>query len=149
MSLSRQIEQDYIVAYKAGDAVRLNVLRHVKTAAKNVQVSLMRQLEESDFLDVILRQVKQRHDSIEQFTKAGRTDLAIREQAELDVLLGYMPKPLTDAEISEVIDEAVTQTGAQSVQEMGRVMNAILALHKGRLDAKNVSALVRERLSGK
>ncbi len=149
MSLSQQIEQDYIAAYKAKDTVRLNVLRHVKTAAKNAQVSLMRPLEEPELLDVFMKQVKQRQDSIEQFTKAGRLDLAAREQAELDVLAAYMPKPLSAEEISSIIDETITQTGAKSAQEMGKVMSAILALHKGRLDAKNLSALVRDRLSGK
>ncbi len=149
MSLSQQIEQDYIAAYKAKDAVRLNVLRHVKTAAKNVQVSLMRPLEEPELLDVLMKQVKQRQDSIEQFTKAGRLDLAAQEQAELEVLTGYMPQPLSAEEISSIIDDTIAQTSAKSAQEMGKVMNAILALHKGRLDAKNLSALVRERLSGK
>ena len=149
MSLSQKIEQDYIAAYKARDVVRLNVLRLVKTAAKNAQVSLMRPLEEVELLDVFMKQVKQRQDSIEQFTKANRLDLAAREQAELDVLSGYMPKALSQAEVLEAVNAAIAETGAAAPQEMGKVMNLLMSRHKGQVDAKGLSALVRERLSAK
>ncbi len=149
MSISQQIEQDYITAYKAKETVRLNVLRHVKTAAKNAQVSLMRPLDEAEYLDVIMKQLKQRQDSIEQFTKAGRQDLAAQEQAELEVLTSYMPRALTPEEITVALDAAVAETGAVSAADMGRVMQAILGKYKGQVDAKSLSALVRERLTAK
>lgn len=149
MSLSQQIEQDYIAAYKAKETVKLNVLRHVKTAAKNAQVQLMRPLEEAELLDVLMKQVKQRQDSIEQFTAAGRTDLAENERAELDVLSAYMPKALSDEETLAAIDAAIAETGAASPQEMGKVMNAVLGRYKGQVDGKKLSSLVRERLSAR
>ena len=149
MLLSQQIEQDYIAAYKAREAVRLNTLRHIKTAAKNAQVSLMRPLEEAEYLDVIMKQVKQRQDSIEQFTQAGRQDLAVQEEAELAVLAAYMPKALSAEETNAAVDVAINETGAVSIQEMGKVMQAVLGKYKGQVDAKVLSTLVRERLASK
>lgn len=146
MNLSERIEKDYVTAYKAKDAVRLGVLRMLKTAAKNVQVALMRPVTEPELLDVLLKQAKQRQDSIEQFTAAGRTDLADKEQAELAILRDYLPVPLEGGELDAAIAEAIAQTGAKGPQDMGRVMQTIMNAHKGRVDGKALSAAVRARL---
>lgn len=148
MTLSERIEKDYVSAYKAKDAVRLGVLRMLKTAAKNLQVELMRPVTEAELLDVVLKQAKQRQDSIEQFTAASRTDLADKEQAELAVLREYLPTPLEGGELDAAIAAAIAETGAKGPQDMGRVMQAIMNAHKGRVDGKALSATVRARLQG-
>ena len=147
MTIQGRLESDYIQAYKAKDTVRLAVLRHLKTAAKNREVEVLRPLTDDDLLDLISRQVKQRRDSIEQYEKHGRTDLAAVEVAELAVLEGYMPSPLSEAELTEIIERLVAETGASSPKDMGRVMAALTLGYKGRYDGKKASEAVRSRLS--
>jgi len=146
MTLQEQIEKDFLVAYKAHEEVRVAVLRMLKTAAKNRQVELKRTLTGEEMLEVITRQVKQRHESIEQFRQAGRTEMADREEAELGVLKAYLPSQLTSEETAAAVDAAMAETGASSPKEMGKVMQAVMARHKGRIDGKMVSELVKQRL---
>ncbi|MBU1230848.1 MAG: GatB/YqeY domain-containing protein [Proteobacteria bacterium] len=147
MTIQGRIESDYIQAYKAKDAVRLAVLRHLKTAAKNRAVETMRPLTDDDYLDLLSRQVKQRRESIEQYDKHGRADLSAVEAGELEVLLGYMPQPLTEAELGEIIASLVLETGANGPKDMGRVMQALTLGYKGRFDGKKASEAVRSILS--
>lgn len=150
MSLFEQIEKDYIQAYKAKDSVRLTVLRLLKTAVKNKLVDLCRPggtLDDGEMMDLIIKEGKQRQDSIEQYTAAGRSDLADKEAAELVVLQSYLPKPLTEEELTAVIDVAIAETGAASPRDMGKVISAVMAAHKGRVDGKVLSAAVKARLS--
>ena len=147
MSLFETIEKDYVQAYKAKDQVKLGTLRLLKTAAKNRQVELMRPLEDDDYMDVLLREVKQRQDSIEQYNAAGRADLADKEAAELAVIQSYLPKPLTEEELTALIDATIAEVGATSPREMGKVISAIMATHKGRVDGKALSAAVKARLT--
>ncbi|MCK9239258.1 GatB/YqeY domain-containing protein [Desulfocurvus sp.] len=144
--LLRKIEADYISAYKARREVEVAVLRMLKTALKNMQVDLGREPEDHEVLDAIMRQVKQRKESIEQFRAAGRTELADREQAELEALAAYLPTPLTPEQTSALVDAVIAELGAAGMQDMGRVMGAINASHKGRVDGKALAALVRARL---
>lgn len=146
MSLNTQLEQDYITAYKARDTVRLNVLRLLKTAIKNFQVEHLRPPTEGDTLDIIARQCKQRQDSIEQFTAAGRQELADKESAEMRVLLSYMPARFSDEELAAVIAETVSAVNAAGMKDMGRVMQALTAAHKGRFDGKTASEAVKAAL---
>ncbi|MDD6181201.1 MAG: GatB/YqeY domain-containing protein [Desulfovibrionaceae bacterium] len=150
MTLSELIDQDYVKAYKAKDAVRLSVLRLLKTAAKNQLVELRRNggmLDDAEMMAVIIKQGKQRQDSIEQYNAAGRPDLAEKEAAELSILQSYLPKPLTEDELAAAIEEAVRGTGASSPKDMGKVMSAIMGAYTGRVDGKALSAAVRQRLS--
>ncbi len=150
MSLFEQIEKDYIQAYKAKDSVRLTVLRLLKTAVKNKLVDLCRPggtLDDGEMMDLIIKEGKQRQDSIEQYTAAGRSDLADKEAAELVVLQSYLPKPLSEEELTAVIDAAIAETGAASPRDMGKVISAVMAAHKGRVDGKVLSAAVKARLS--
>lgn len=149
MTLSEQIEKDYIAAYKAKEATRLSVLRLLKTAAKNQLVALLRHdgsLTDEEMMAVIIKQGKQRQDSIEQYTTANRPDLAEKEAAELAILQSYLPKPLEGAELAAAIEACIAETGATSPKEMGKVMSALMAAYPGRLDGKVVSAAVRQRL---
>ena len=150
MSLFEQIDKDYIQAYKAKDAVRLGVLRLLKTAVKNKLVDLCRPggtLDDGEMMDLIIKESKQRQDSIEQYRAANRNDLADKEAAELVVLQGYLPKPLSEEELTAVIDAAIAETGASSPRDMGKVISAVMAAHKGRVDGKALSAAVKARLS--
>jgi hypothetical protein len=147
MSLFSRIEKDYVAAYKAKDQTALTTLRLLKSALKNRQVEKRAELSDDDVLDVVAKQVKQRQESIEQYTAAGRTDLADKEAAELEVLRGYMPEQLSSEEAAALVDETVRKLDADGMKDMGRVMQAIMAEHKGRVDGKELSDLVRSRLS--
>ncbi len=147
MGLQSRIESDFIAAYKAKEQVKISVLRMLKAAAKNKQVELRKPLEDADILDVLARQTKQRQESIEQFRSAGREDLAAKESAELEILRAYMPTPLTSAETADLVKRTVADLGASGPQDMGRVMQAVMAEHKGRVDGKELSSMVRAQLS--
>ena len=127
MSLLSRIEQDYITAYKAKDALRLSVLRLIKTALTNLSVDKRRDVTEEEAVDVVLKQAKQRQDSIEQYTAAQRPDLADKEAAELVVLKEYLPKALGQEELQALIESTVAELGATSPKDMGRVISAIMA----------------------
>ena len=146
MSLTERLEKDYIAAYKAKDSVRLGVLRLLKTALKNFQVQHLRAPSDDDVLDVIARQCKQRQDSIEQYTAAGRPELADKEAAEMRILCAYMPPRLEGAELDAAIQEAVASVGATGLKEMGKVMQALMAAHKGQIDGKSASDAVKVAL---
>ena len=146
MSLSTQIEQDYIAAYKAKDTLRVGVLRLLKTAAKNLQVELMRPITDEELATVIQKQAKQRQDSIEQYTAAGRSDLADKEAAEVAVLQTYLPAQLSEKELAEVVERTVVPLLDGGMKNMGRAISAIMAEYKGRVDGKAVSAAVKARL---
>lgn len=148
MSLSQKIDKDYIEAYKAKATVKVAVLRHLKTAIKNRMVEEKADsLPDDVVMDLIAKQVKQRRDSFDQYTKAGRDDLAKTEAEELVELEQYLPKGLSEEELTEAIDIAIAELGASGIQDMGKVMQAVMAAHKGRVDGKMASTLVKSRLS--
>ncbi len=150
MSLYERIERDYLEAYKARDQQRLDVLRLLKTAVKNRQVELKQSLtplDDAAMLDLIGRQAKQRQDSIEQFTGAGREDLAAKEAAEMAILKTYLPEALSPEALEAAVDAAIAAVGATSMKQMGAVMQAVMSAHQGQVDGKSLSALVRARLS--
>jgi uncharacterized protein YqeY len=150
MSLNARIEQDYITAYKAKDSLRLSVLRLLKTAAKNMLVELKRpggELSEAELCAVLVKQAKQRQDSIEQFRAASRNDLADKEEAELCILRDYLPKPLSPEELEAAICAAIAETGASSPKDMGKVMQKLTTEYAGRVDGKSLSAMVRAKLA--
>lgn len=149
MALLERIDNDYIQAYKAKNSVQVAVLRLLKTAIKNRLVELGRDatLSDDDVLDLVSRQVKQRLDSIEQYSKAGREELAENERQELAVLKEYMPAQLTDEELEGAIASIIAETGASGMQDMGKVMQQLTAQYKGRVDGKKASGLVRSRLA--
>lgn len=151
MTLTERIDKDYLAAYKAKDQLKVDVLRLLKTAAKNLLVERRRPggvLDDDEMLEVIIRQGKQRQDSIEQYRAARRDDLAQREAAELAVLQAYLPQALDPEKLDAIITETIAATGASSLRDMGSVMNAIMARYKGRVEGKTLSNAVRQRLSG-
>ena len=150
MSLTQRIDSDYVQAYKSKDALRLSVLRMVKTAAKNRLVELRRPggaLDDDEMLDVFIKEAKQRQDSIEQYAAASRPDLAAKEAEELAILRDYLPKALSAEELASVIEAAVAELGASGPRDMGRVISAVMSNCKGRAEGKDVAAAVKRRLS--
>jgi hypothetical protein len=147
MNLTTRIESDYLVAMKARDELTVGVLRMLKAAAKMRQVELKRPLSDDEYLDVVAKQVKQRRESIEQFAKANRVDLVEKEERELTVLAAFLPAPLADAELDAAVAAAVAELDARSMKDMGRVVQSVLAAHKGRVDGKRVSDAVKARLA--
>ncbi len=146
MSLKDRITEDMKSAMKAGDKDRLKVVRLMLAAIKQVEVDSRKQLDDTAVLGVLDKMVKQRRDSIEQFTKGGRDDLAAIEEAEIAVLEGYLPAKMDDAELDALINEAIASTGAESIRDMGKVMGAIKSKAAGRADMGTVGSRVKERL---
>ena len=147
MNLTARIDSDFLAAMRARDELVVGVLRMLKAAAKMRQVELKRPLADDELFDVLAKQAKQRRESIEQFAKANRADLVEKEERELGVLLAYLPAPLTDDELAAAVNAAVADLAAASMKDMGKVVQAVLAAHKGRVDGKRVSDAVKARLA--
>jgi len=132
---------------RSGDALRRDVLRMVSNAAYNLEKQRGQPLSEDEYLAVVTREVKTRRESVEAFRAGGREDLAVREEAEIRVLQDYLPSQLTDAELGPLVDEAVAETGASSVRDLGKVMGWLSPRTRGRADGKRVHELVAQRLA--
>ena len=144
--LSQGIREDMKAAMKAGEKRRLGVIRLILAAIKQREVDERIELDDTQTLAVLDKMVKQRRDSIEQFEKAGRNELAEQESFEIEVLQGYMPEALGEGEIDALIAEAIAGTGAASLRDMGKVMGQLKPKIQGRADMGAVSALVKRRL---
>jgi len=132
---------------RARDASRLSAIRLLQAAIKQKEVDERIALDDAAVVAVVERLIKQRRDSIEQFAKAGRNDLADREQAELELLSGYLPQQLTDSELAAAVDSAIAECGATGPQGMGKVMSMLKPRIAGRADMGKASALVKQRLT--
>jgi uncharacterized protein YqeY len=148
MALVDRIQSDMTAAMKARDDFRLGVLRMVKTALKNKEIEKIRPLEEAEEIAVLQTLVKQRHESVEQFLKGGRRDLAEKETREIAVIEAYLPAAASAAEMDAAIAAVIAETGASSPKQMGTVIKAARARLEGKtIDGKALSDRVRERLS--
>ena len=148
MSLKTRINDDLKAAMRAGDARRRDALRLLLAAVKQREVDERKELGDADVVGVIDRLIKQRRESIAQFEKGGRQDLAQNERFESDLLQGYMPRALSDAEIAAAVAEAISAAGAKSPADIGKVMGALKGKLAGRADMGKVSALVKSKLAG-
>jgi uncharacterized protein YqeY len=148
MTLQDNIQSQITDAMRSKDALRLSVLRMMKSAVKNKEVEKMKSLEEPEVLAVLNSLVKQRRDSVEQFRKGGREELAQKEEAEIKIVEEFLPAAASDEDIRNAIDAAIRETGAASIKEMGRVMKAALTQLAGKTaDGGRVSQLVKEKLA--
>jgi hypothetical protein len=141
------MDQEMILAAKAKDKIRLSALRMLKSGLHNREIDLKRELNEAEFLQLLSVMVKQRKDSIEQFEKGGRTDLVEKEETELKVIQEFMPTPMSETELDAMIAEAIRETGAASVRDMGKVMATLMSKVTGKADGKTVGEKVKARLS--
>jgi uncharacterized protein YqeY len=147
MPLFDTVSTEIAAAMKARDTIRLAALRMLKTALVNKGVEKGRDLDDTEALQVVAQLVKQRRDSIEQFSQAGRTDLVEREAGEIAVLEQYLPPAATAAEIEDAVAEAVAETGASSARDVGKVMKAVMPKLAGKnADGRSVNEAVRRRL---
>ena len=149
MTIGEDVNRAIGGAMKAKDPIKLVALRMLKTALMNREIERGHALDENEARQVVSALVKQRRDSIEQFLKGGRKDLADKESAEIVVLEGYLPPPVDTADLERAVDAAVAATGATSAKDMGRVMKAVMADMAGKtVDGKMVNEFVRRKLGG-
>ncbi len=146
VSLKTRLQTEMRDALRSGDKVRLGALRMLSAGITNREKELRHELSDDEVREVAAREVKRRSESIEAFAKGGRQDLVDKETAERDVLDAYAPERLSEAEVDALVDEAIDETGATSMKEMGKVMSAVMARGKGRVDGNVVQAKVRARL---
>ncbi|MDX1334241.1 MAG: GatB/YqeY domain-containing protein [Gammaproteobacteria bacterium] len=145
--LKQRITDDMKSCMREGDKERLGTIRLALSAIKQQEVDSRTTLEDADILAILDKMAKQRRESIEQFEKAGRDDLASKEKDELKVIQTYLPSQLSEEEIASIIDEAIQTTGAQTMRDMGKIMGIIKPKMQGRADMSAVSALIKSRLS--
>jgi uncharacterized protein YqeY len=148
VSLREEIMRDTKEAMKSRERPRVEALRMLSAALKNAEIEKGTPLIESEEREILRRQLKQREESVEAFRKAGREEAARAEEAEAEIVRHYLPIPLSDEELAEIVDEAVRETGASSMKDMGAVMGWATAIAGGRADNRKLAALVRERLQG-
>ncbi len=150
MAYIERIQSDLTAAMKGKDELRLSVLRMMKSALKNKEIEKMRPLDDIESLQVLQTMVKQRHESVDQFTRGGRKDLAAKEAKEIAIIEEYLPAAPSDAEIRQAVAAAISETGADSLKQMGAVIKAARARLEGKaIDGKALSDHVRESLSAK
>jgi uncharacterized protein YqeY len=150
MSYLERIQEDLTAAMKQKDELRLSVLRMMKSALKNKEIEKVRPLDDIESMQILQTLVKQRHESVEQFTKGGRKDLADKERKEIAIIEQYLPAAPSDEEVHRAVEAAIAEAGADSLKQIGAVIKAARARLEGKaVDGKVLSDKVRERLSAK
>jgi uncharacterized protein YqeY len=145
-ALTEKVRSDMTAAMKAQEKERLSTLRMLQSSLKNEQINTGHELSDEEAMTVIRKAVKQRMDSIEQFSNAGRTELAEKERVEMELLKTYLPAELSDEEVEQGLREIIAATGAQSKKDMGKVMKEATARYKGRVDGKKIQEIVARLL---
>lgn len=149
LSLQERINEDLKVYMKSKDTFKLGVVRMVKGAVQLEKINLKREeLSDDEIIKLISKQIKMRKDSIAEFTKAGRDDLVQQNEKEIDVLKEYMPEEMSEEEVINIINEAISSTGASNIKEMGKVMREVTPKVSGRFDMGRVSSIIKEKLNG-
>jgi len=146
--LMQQITDDMKQAMKDGDKVRLGAIRMFRAALKDKEIELMKPLTEADVVAVAAKLIKQRKDSANQYSEAGRDELAAKELEEIKVFEVYMPEQLSEAEVTEAVNKAISEAGATSMKDMGKVMGVIRPKLQGKADMGLVSSLIKQQLQG-
>jgi Uncharacterized conserved protein len=146
MALREKLFEEMKLAMKARDELRLSAIRLIRSAVKNKDIDLKRELDDREIVDVISTLCKQRRESIRMFGEAGRNDLVAKEEKELAVILDFLPRQLGRDEVAVLVDTAIAESGAQGSRDMGKVMKALMPHVSGRADGRMVSDLVKEKL---
>ena len=147
MAIREKLQEDWIFALKAKDKVRANTISMAKAAVLQLEKSGPKKVEDSDVIDVIAREVKQRRESIIEFEKGKRQDLVDQYSKEIEILLDYLPQQLNDNEIYDLVKELAVEVGANSIKDLGKLMSVVTPKTKGRADGKKVNQIVREFLN--
>lgn len=146
MTVLERLQEDLKSAMRAGDATARDAIRMAIAALKNRRIEVGRDLDEGQELQVLTKQVKSREDSVEQYSAAGREDLAGKERAEIEVLQRYLPRQLNEDEVRAAVQKAIADVGASSKRDLGQVMKAVMARYRGQIDGKHVQAIAGELL---
>lgn len=148
MSLRDRLTEDLKLAMKARDQLRMDVIRMIKAAVLNKEVELKKDLDDAEMSRIMTTMIKQRKESVEQFEKGQRAELAAKERQEISIIETYLPKALSAEELAQTVDAVIRETGATSAKDMGLVMKAVMARLAGQsVDGKSVSDLVRSKLA--
>ncbi|QTJ56311.1 GatB/YqeY domain-containing protein [Dolosigranulum pigrum] len=147
MSVLDQLNQDMKVAMKAKDKAKLKTIRMLKASLQNEKLAKQDDLTEQEELDILAREKKQRLDSLQEFKQAGRDDLVDEVEEELAIVAEYLPEPLSDDEVKEIVQSVIDSVDASGMQDMGKVMGAVMPKVKGRADGNFVSEVVKAKLS--
>lgn len=149
MSLQERINEDLKAYMKSKDTFKLGVVRMVKGAVQLEKINLKKEeLSDEEIIKLISKQIKMRKDSIAEFTKAGRDDLVQQNEKEIEVLKEYMPEEMSEEEVINIINEAISTTGASNIKEMGKVMREVTPKVSGRFDMGRVSSIIKDKLNG-
>lgn len=149
MSLKEQLFADLKTAMKEKDTIRKDTIQLIRSSILQIEKDNKVELDEEGVIDVISKQLKSRRDSLPDYIKSGREDLIEKLNREMEILLGYLPEQLSEDEIQKIVAEAIAQTNAATIKDMGKVMGIVTAKVKGRADMKMVGALVKKMLQGK
>ncbi|HYF82363.1 MAG TPA: GatB/YqeY domain-containing protein [Clostridia bacterium] len=147
MSLKEVLQQDLKSAMKEKDVIRKNVVTMMRAAVLQIEKDKKIELDDEGVIEVIAKGVKQRKDSIPDFEKGNRPDLVENIEKEIGILMGYLPQQLTEEEINQIVSDTIFEVGAQSMQDLGKVMNALKSRVKGRADGKLVNSIVKQHLT--
>ena len=147
MAIKDKLKDDLKAAMLEKDTVRKNVVQLIKAGVLQVEKDKKITLDDEGVLDVIAKQLKQRRDSLPDYEKSGREDLIAQLKREMELLMEYLPQQLTHDELVEIVKDAITQTGASEIKDMGKIMAAVMPKTKGRADGKEINAIARELLS--
>ncbi|MCE2456619.1 MAG: GatB/YqeY domain-containing protein [Dehalococcoidia bacterium] len=148
MTMKTRLEDDLKQAMRSRDAARRDVIRYLRSEIRNQEIKVQEDLDDDGVVQVLSRQAQQRRDSIEAFTEANRSDLVEKEQAELEIIMEYMPQQMTSDEITSLVQEVVAEVGASGPGDMGKVMSQIMPQVRGRAEGREVSSIVMEILRG-
>lgn len=144
--MKTRLMNDMKEAMKAKDKLKVDTIRMVNAAIKNAEINAKKELSESEVIDVIAREIKMRRDALEEYKKANRPEEMAKIKEEIDILMAYMPKQLSESEIRQIVQEIINQTSAQGAKDMGKVMGILMPKVKGKADGKLVSNIVKELL---
>lgn len=147
MNLNDRLNEDMKQAMRSQDKFRLSVIRMVRSSIKNIEIDQRKTLDDQEVLDVLNREIKQRRDSLQEFEKAGRQDLADQLKQELLILADYMPQQLSEDEVKAIVQQTIQEVGASSKADMGKVMGALMPKVKGLADGKLVNQIVQQSLA--
>lgn len=147
MTIVKRLTDDMKQAMKNKDRLKLSVVQMVRAAIKNAEINARKDLNEEEVLEVFSRELKQRRDSLQEFKNAGRTDLIEKVEAEIAILIGYLPEQLSEEEVRTIVADTVQEIGASSKADMGKVMSALMPKVKGKADGKLVNQIVQQYLN--
>jgi uncharacterized protein YqeY len=147
MTLKEQIKHDIKEAMRAKETAKRDTLRNIHAAIKQIEVDERRDLSDADVEKILMKYAKQREDAIVQFREAGRDDLVAKDEAELALVMSYLPEPMSDEELEEILKKVIAETGASSMKDMGKVMGAAKSAVGSRADGGRINQIVKKLLS--